>query len=163
MKIIIRNFINKIKRNIAISKPVEFYPYVADISESILNKKGLEIPHWFDLSFAFLSIIQIFILIFVYTLSLVFIDNFIDQDLINTLQTFSMCFYTIEIVINLISIKTIEGRKILAIREIFLNYIKHKFFIDILCLIILIVDINTRFSITNYLRLCVVLKIKECL
>lgn len=71
-----------------------------------------------------------------------------------------MCFYTIEIIINFISIKTIDGRKIIPLKEIFINYIKRKFFIDLLCLVILIVDINSRFIVTNYVRLCVVLKIK---
>lgn len=63
---------NKIKRNISEASPVEFYPYVQEFGDSIFNRNGLQIPNWFDLSFAFLSILQIFTLFFVYTLALVF-------------------------------------------------------------------------------------------
>ena len=67
-----KNFINKIKRNIVQAKPVEYHPYTYDYGRSFFSRDGFEIPSWFDLSFAFLSIIQIFILFFVYTLALVF-------------------------------------------------------------------------------------------
>jgi hypothetical protein len=67
-----KNFINKMKRNMIQSSPVEYHPYVYDYGRNFLSKDGFEIPNWFDLSFAFFSIIQIFILFFVYTLALVF-------------------------------------------------------------------------------------------
>ena len=51
----------------------------------------------------------------------------------------------------------------MALNEICTHYIKRKFFIDLLCLVVLIIDINIKFALTSYFRLCVILKMKECL
>ena len=72
VKGIIENVKKKLGRNITSSRPVEFEPFNKGHNQGLLSNKGLVIPSWFDLSFSFLSVIQILLLCFVYTLSLVF-------------------------------------------------------------------------------------------
>ena len=64
---------------------------------------------------------------------------------------------------NFISVKAVEGRRITIIKDIFMDYFRRKFPFDLPCLSILIIDLASQSRETQYLRLIVLLKVRECL
>ena len=78
---------------------------------SWLQQNGFEINKGFDNGIALVSIIQISLLLVIYTLTLAF-KELVKTELLNILQTFSLVFYLLEIGYNCITVKTHAGRKI---------------------------------------------------
>lgn len=75
----------------------------------------------------------------------------------------SLFFYLLEIILNLISIKSESGKQITVIKEIIIYYANRSFIIDIISLIILLVDILTSLTGISYLRLFIFFKLPGCL
>ena len=65
--------------------------------------------------------------------------------------------------LNFLKVESIEGKKFTTIRNIAQNYLKSKFALDLVCLIVLMIDVSTDSSAVQYLRLCNLLKLKSCL
>ena len=63
---------------------------------------------------------------------------------------------------NLFAVREKEGKKIIRVQDIMKDYFYGKFFIDILCLLILLLDMSVSFYIMRYLRLIVFLKLGSC-
>jgi len=108
-----------------------------------------------------LSVLQILTLAVIYSLSLVF--NEIEGSFSSSLQTGSLVFYFVEIVINLTSIKISAGKKIRYLPEIFKCYFRRTMIIDLLSFLILFFDIFANWSLTSYLRLFILFKLPQCL
>lgn len=66
-------------------------------------------------------------------------------------------------VLNLVTVKTIKGKKIVRLGDIVTDYLASKIKIDLTCFIILAVDLGTSSTATQYLRLCIILKLSGTL
>lgn len=80
--------------------------------ESILDYKGFELPSLADNLLNLLSIILIFFLLVVYSISIVFNDLINQSHILARIQIASLFFYLIEITINFTSIKFDAGKRI---------------------------------------------------
>ena len=136
-----QQFNNKLSRN-SIKKLNFVSPLMnSEQSSFFWHSKGIKIPPLIDGTLNLLSVIQIFTLTILYTISIVFEDLFKTQYWCFLLQIGSLCFYFIEIFLNLIAIKNKMGKKIEIIKDIIIEYILKDFWIDIISLAILLADI----------------------
>lgn len=75
----------------------------------------------------------------------------------------SLLFYFVEIVLNLVTVKSQAGKKIVVLKDIFRYYLSNNLVIDVLSFMILLLDISGDFRIISYLRLFIVFKLPQCL
>jgi hypothetical protein len=64
------------------------------------------------------SVIQIMSMLFIYSISIAFFDLMGENTFLVILQYGSIFFYLLEIVLNLISVKSSAGKKVVIIEEI---------------------------------------------
>lgn len=107
-----------------------------------------------------LSVLQIVILSFIYTLSLVF-EQVNKTSIVQGFQSFSFAFYMIQIVMNFVTVKFEEGKKLSTFREIWRFYLKDNFLIDFISLIVLLLDLFFDLQVTIYLRLFIIVKLSQ--
>jgi hypothetical protein len=69
----------------------------------------------------------------------------------------------VEIIVNLISIKSEAGKKVVIIEEIIKYYMSRTLWIDLVSFFVLLLDITTNFGMISYLRLFIIFKLPECL
>lgn len=125
------------------SVPIEFQPFNRDNEESrFWKEEGYRVPIWLDILHSVINIILVVIIFFVYPISLIFSDEFIQQNQFEGLQIICILYYTFEIGLNFVSIKTVNGRMFLLYKDIFIDYLKRKFPLDLLLLLILIIDVS---------------------
>lgn len=129
----------------------------------MLNLTGIELTPLVDSLLNLLSVIQIITLLVIYTISIVFEDLITNNASLSTLQMGSLLFYLIEIILNLISIKSEAGKKIVIIKEIISHYFSKSFMIDIISFFILLLDISTSYPIISVFRLFIIFKLPQCL
>lgn len=84
------------------------------------------------------------IIFFVYPISIIFSDEFIQKNQFEGLQIICILYYTFEIGLKFVSIKTVNGRMYLLYKDIFLDYLRRKFPLDLLLLLILIIDASVQ-------------------
>lgn len=109
------------------------------------------------------SVIQIILLMVIYSISLTFEDLISSSSTLSILQMGSLLFYFVEIVVNFLTVKFVAGKKITMIREIGLYYIHNNFLIDVTSFFILFLDITTKVDAISYLRLFIIFKLPQCL
>lgn len=71
-------------------------------------------PESIDSILSVIDILQVSVLTFLFTLSLVF-GELLDSAFGKFFLTFSIIFYTLEFVLNLITVKSMEGKKITVV------------------------------------------------
>lgn len=109
-----------------------------------------------------LSIIQISCLFVMYTLALVF-PELEHNSFLSFLQIFSIIFYFVEIIYNMLTVRSKAGRKLTTFEEIWSHYWKTNMVIDLLNLLILLMDSNINLQVMNFARLFIITKLPQCL
>ena len=100
--------------------------------------------------------------IFIFTLSIVFPE--VQETLaIKIIEIFGAIIFLLELVLNFITIRFSLGRKLENIKEISSDYFHHKFGIDCINLLVILVYLMTDSQVLVYFRLVTVLKISDCL
>ena len=145
------------------AQPVEFDIFSVMHKDSLLKSKGIELPQFISNLLNLLSVLQIISLLFIYSISITFIDLMNTSIILSTLQQGSLFFYLLEIVLNLISIKSEAGKKVVIIEEIVRYYVSHNFWVDVISFFILLLDISTNIEGMSYLRLFIIFKLPACL
>lgn len=121
------------------SPSVEYEPFTKQEEDGFLDRWGFSIPQWFDILHTVLNIILILAFCFIYPLVILF-DNILDRNELFGFQMVCVLFYLAEFILNCISMKSVDGKKLELLREIFRHYLHRKFSIDLLCLILIIID-----------------------
>ena len=62
----------------------------------------------------------------------------------------------VELIASIVMVRTVDGRKLITIGQIFVNYYKDGLVIDVVYLIVLVVDV---FSDVGWVRLVILLKL----
>lgn len=71
--------------------------------------------------------------------------------------------FLLELVLNFITVRFSLGRKLENVKEISRDYFQHKFGIDCVNLLVILVYMMTDSQILGYFRLVTILKISDCL
>ena len=109
-----------------------------------------------------LFVYNIVISIFIFTLSIVFPE--VQETLaIRIIEIFGAIIFLLELVLNFIMIRFSLGRKLENIKEISSDYFQHKFGIDCINLLVILVYLMTDSQVLIYFRLVTVLKISDCM
>ena len=156
-------FIKKIMRTSTAAEPVEFDIFSMMEKDSLLKSEGIDLPQFISNLLNLLSVLQIISLLFIYSISITFIDLMNTSTSLSTLQLGSLFFYLLEIVLNLISIKSEAGKKVVIIEEIVRYYVSRNFWVDVISFFILLLDISTNIQGMSYLRLFIIFKLPACL
>lgn len=100
--------------------------------------------------------------IFIFTLSIVFPE--VQETLtVRIIEIFGAIIFLLELALNFITIRFSLGRKLENIKEISSDYFHHKFGIDCINLLVILVYLMTDSQVVGYFRLVTVLKISDCL
>jgi hypothetical protein len=145
------------------AEPVEFDIFSMMEKDSLLKSEGIDLPQFISNLLNLLSVLQIISLLFIYSISITFIDLMNTSTSLSTLQLGSLFFYLLEIVLNLISIKSEAGKKVVIIEEIVRYYVSRNFWVDVISFFILLLDISTNIQGMSYLRLFIIFKLPACL
>lgn len=79
------------------------------------------------------------------------------------LQVFSIILYVVEIVVNLITVRSASGRKLIKLRDIGMDYLNNGFIIDLINLVFQTLSLTANITIFIYLRLFLFAKLSHAL
>ena len=162
VKNITRNFVKKVRRSSLHFAPVQYDKLKLLHEGGILFMKGLELPRLADMLMSLLSVLQIILLLVIYTLSIVFSELMSDNEVLSGLQRLSVAFYLLEMALNFVTVKFEAGKKLDIFKEIIEYYISNDFAVDFISLVILLVDISSNLTFVAYFRLFILCKLPQC-
>ena len=141
---LVNNFAKKISMNSAERNPVDYSPFEDKVDTSE-GYNGLEIPNFLNNIYNVISLINIIVILVVASLSIIF-EQTMKNSGVMVVEIIGVCWLVIEIAVNFVKVSYSKGYyKLEKIREIAKDYARRRFWIDLICLTGLTIDIISDF------------------
>jgi hypothetical protein len=156
------NFIEKLKRNLTRSEPVEYVGFQTEDRASIWSREVFEVNPVLDNVMGLLNIFVVTSLVVMLSLGLVF-QELEESALLFALETVGLLFFALEIAYTALTVKAKAGKRLNTLESVLEDYLSTCLVVDAVNILILLVDLNVSADFMQYFRLFIVTKLPQCL